>query len=274
MEKFKASLIDNQTGTLPFTQLPKELNQHIFSFFSNPVDLVKASTVNKTFKIFNKNTLTSIKEKLNHTINILSDTTKARKLPIDEIEEHINFLFRVGYKFAAFKALQDIFHNEGGRLQHPSYHSGEEAGNIEQYRNLKNLLVNKFKLAGHIDAYFFTTIENGTIKTCPDDQKYILFVTLYAIKILLNDYYEIPAVQEDFGLVNKYFEKKYLFEEIFYKKDNKAYLGNDLLDDLLGEFDDYEQKPAAIEAAKQWLKENGYNLNVDAVESQTPKLNM
>ena len=259
----------------PFTPLPKELNQFIFSFFSKPIDLAKASIISKNWQIFTMPALTNMKvESLRQTINLLSDIHKARKLPLFEIEKHINFLIKAGYKFEALKALQDITCDELKRLLNDAYYCNEEAGNLEQYNGLKALLRHKFKLAGYINGDWLDIILREAM--CSDEEKFNALVTLCSIKILLEDYFEVSSIQEEFNLANQYLatlEEK-LGDLQFHKQHGKVYLGSISLDKLIENFDVKNQKFRAMETVKQWLRENDYVIEGVTFHTQASKFSV
>lgn len=274
MEKFNQLLKNSQAENGPFTQLPLKLNQAIFSGLSKPVDLAKASIINKNWNSFTLNKLTESKAELvKQTIHLLSDTNRARKLPIDEIEKHLNFLIKSGYKFESLKALQDITCDELKRLLNDSYYCHDEAGNLDQYEALKSLLHHKFKLAGYINADLIDILRDAM---CSNEQKFNVLITLCAIKILLEGYFKVSSVQEEFNLANKYLAT--LEEEPgelqFHTQDGQGYLGLVLLDEIIKNFDAKNQTLLATEAAKQWLSENNYIHDDEFVNTQAPKFSM
>lgn len=185
MEKTDSLSNNNLTENLPLVQLPKELNQLIFSFFSKPVDLAKACIINKTWHRFNQTTLICTKaELIEQTINILSDIRKARKLPIDTVERHINFLMDTDNKYMALESLQNIHCDELSRYFNNSFYQNEEAADLEHIKNLKKLLHHKFKLAGHINGDFLDLLQGAM---CSQEEKFNTLVTLCTVRILLED---------------------------------------------------------------------------------------
>lgn len=86
----------------------------------------------------------------------------------------------IGYEFEAFSLLQDICTEEQNRVIYSFIYRDEKADNLEQLKQIKKLLRNKFKLAGHINADFFLI----TSDTLFGDERTITIITLCVIKIL------------------------------------------------------------------------------------------
>lgn len=233
MEKNENLTKKNQNKSLAFETLPREINQHIFNFFTAPEDLAIARLINKAANALTEKPLKKLAQR---TIKILSDKNKIKELPIDKIENCISLLINLGYKFDAYRLLQSIYAEEykqtkkrfilaptkeefqaffilkgmyGDDFEMRQSNCGvfihNEDGNHDMHRllDLENLMRTKFRLAGYINAEFIFNIAD--ITSCDPVTRVFTLGTLYVIKTLIEKYSDNLLVKEELELVNQYF---------------------------------------------------------------------